>query len=207
MIVSGGSGLHFRSLVDPLSFAPTDRDLRVELEGRETDGLVTELLQADPAAASFVDLANPRRVIRAVEIYRLTGEIPSARAATASAEDVRRYVPEITFEAVGVDPGADLDPRIEVRLREMGESGLVSEVRLLAPRMGRTARSAVGYREVLTALNGGMSMEDAFALAAANTKKLARRQRTWFQRDPRIRWIPWIDDPDRRWRRILEAFD
>lgn len=207
IVISGGSGLHFRALVDPLSFAPTDPDLRGELESRQTEQLVTDLLQADPGAAAFVDVANSRRVIRAVEIYQLTGETPSTRAATAAAEDVRRYVPEVAFEAIGLDPGAGLEDRIDVRLRQMREAGLVDEVRSIAPRMGRTARNAVGYREVLAALNGEVSMDQALELASVSTKKLARKQRTWFQRDPRIRWIPWIDDPDQRLRRILETFD
>ncbi|HET9203495.1 MAG TPA: tRNA (adenosine(37)-N6)-dimethylallyltransferase MiaA [Acidimicrobiia bacterium] len=207
IVISGGSGLHFRALVDPLSFAPTDPDLRGELESRQTEQLVTDLLEADPGAAAFVDVANSRRVIRAVEIYQLTGETPSTRAATAAAEDVRRYVPEVAFEAIGLDPGAGLEDRIDVRLRQMREAGLVDEVRSIAPRMGRTARNAVGYREVLAALNGEVSMDQALELASVSTKKLARKQRTWFQRDPRIRWIPWIDDPDQRLRRILETFD
>jgi tRNA dimethylallyltransferase len=207
IVITGGSGLHFRALVDPLSFAPTDPDLRDELEARDVEGLVAELLEVDPGAAGHVDVANTRRVVRAVEIFQLTGETPSARAATADAEDVRRYVPEIAFDAVGIDPGSGLEARVDIRLREMRDGGLVDEVRSLVPRMGRTARGAVGYRELLAALSQEISMDEAFERAAANTKKLARKQRTWFQRDPRIRWIPWIDEPDQRLRRILETFD
>ena len=207
MIITGGSGLHFRALVDPLSFAPTDPELRSELEATEDGLLVEELLAIDPSARSIVDLANQRRVVRALEIYRLTGETPSSRAGTALAEDVRRYVPEIEFSAVGIDPGGALDDRVDRRLRTMRASGLVDEVRSLSSALGRTARGAVGYKEILEALSGEMSIEDAFARAASNTKKLARKQRTWFQRDPRIRWIPWIDDPDQRVQRILETFD
>ena len=169
--------------------------------------MVEELLLVDPSARSVVDLANPRRVMRAVEIYRLTGETPSSRAGTAVAEDVRRYVPEIEFSAVGVDPGGALEDRVETRLARMRAAGLIDEVRDLSPVMGRTARNAVGYKEILEALSGEVSFDEAFDKAAANTKKLARKQRTWFQRDPRIRWIPWIDDPDQRLRRILETFD
>jgi tRNA dimethylallyltransferase len=207
ILITGGSGLHFRALVDPMSFAPTDAGLRAELESRGAVALVEELLAVDPGARSHVDLANPRRVVRAVEIYELTGETPSTRAETALAGSVRRYVPELGFEAVGVDPGADLEHRIERRLSAMRAGGLVDEVRSLAPRMGRTARSAVGYREILAALDDELSLDDAFARAAANTKKLARRQRTWFQRDPRIRWIPWIEDIEQRARRVVETFD
>jgi tRNA dimethylallyltransferase len=206
MVITGGSGLHFRALVDPMSFAPTDSETRAELEVRDPESLVEELLAADPGAASHVDLANPRRVVRALEVYLLTGETPSSRADTAEAEEVRRYVAEIEFEAVGVDPGGDLDARVERRLASMRDGGLVDEVRSLAPRLGRTARSAVGYREILDALAGKTSVEAAFEHAAAATKKLARKQRTWFQRDPRIRWIPWIEDVEQRTGRILETF-
>jgi tRNA dimethylallyltransferase len=207
IVISGGSGLHFRALVDPLSFAPTDPELRAELESRPAEELAAELLRVDPSAPTVVDLGNQRRVVRALEIYRLSGETPTARASSAGAQDVRRYVPEIEFEAVGVDPGPALEARVDSRLREMREGGLVEEVRGLAPRMGRTARGAVGYREVLAAFEGEMSIDEAFSRAAASTRRLARKQRTWFQRDPRIRWIPWIEDRDQRLRRILEAFD
>lgn len=206
MVITGGSGLHFRALVDPMSFAPTDTEIRAELEGREQGSLVGDLLAADPAAGSHVDLANPRRVARAVEIHLLTGETPSSRAGSAHAEEVRRYVPEVEFEAVGVDPGGDLEDRVERRLASMREAGLVDEVRTLAPRLGRTARNAVGYRQILDALAGKTSIDDAFQRAATATRKLARKQRTWFQRDPRIRWIPWIEDVEQRTRRILETF-
>lgn len=207
MIITGGSGLHFRALVDPMSFAPTDPEMRAELEAREDAALVDELLAADPDARSHVDLANPRRVLRALEIYELTGETPTTRAGAALADEVRRYVPEVGFEAVGIDPGSGLEARIDARLARMRAGGLVDEVRSLASRLGRTARTAVGYREILDALAGETSMEDAFDRAASNTKKLARKQRTWFQRDPRIRWIPWIDDLDQRTSRIMETID
>ncbi len=207
VIITGGSGLHFRALVDPMSFAPTDPDLRLELESVDLEELVDELTRADAAAGDHVDLANPRRVIRAVEIERLTGETPSQRAGSALAEDVRRYVPEISFQAVGVDPGTDLERRVEARLAAMREGGLVDEVRGLGPSLGRTARNAVGYRELLDALEGRVDVDEAFTMIAANTKRLARRQRTWFQRDPRIRWIPWIEDEDERIERVLEGFE
>jgi tRNA dimethylallyltransferase len=207
MIITGGSGLHFRALVDPMSFAPTDGPLRAELETRDTEGLVEDLLSADPEAGAHVDLANRRRVVRATEIYLLTGETPSSRSQSAHADEVRRYVPEIDFEAVGIDPGGDLEERVDQRLSSMRRGGLVDEVRSLSPRLGRTARNAVGYREILDALAGEISVDAAFDRAAANTKKLARRQRTWFQRDPRIRWIPWIEDIEQRTKRVLESLE
>lgn len=205
LMITGGSGLHFRSLVDPMTFAPTDPGLRAELELIEPADLVRELMSADPDAGDHVDLQNPRRVIRAVEIARLTGELPSSRAATEQAQDVRRYMAEVSFKAVGIDPGDSLDARVDERLGQMRRGGLVEEVRGLRGRLGRTARTAVGYREVLAHLEGEIDEDDAFELAAANTKKLAKKQRTWFQRDPRIHWIPWNEDADERAERALEV--
>lgn len=205
LIIAGGSGLHFRSLVDPMRFAPTDPELRAELEAADEGELVAELTEADPRAREHVDLDNPRRVVRAVEIARLTGELPSERAATEEAEDVRRYKSEVSFTAVGVDPGDELDARVEARLGRMRSGGLVQEVRGLRGRMGRTASNAVGYREVLAFLDGEMTEDEAFQRAGLSTKKLARKQRTWFQRDPRIRWIPWSDDLDDRTTRAMET--
>jgi tRNA dimethylallyltransferase len=205
MLITGGSGLHFRALVDPMSFAPTDVKVRAELEGTPIEEVVAELRRIDPEADRNVDMANSRRVIRAVEIWRLSGERPSQRASSAEAEDLRRYVPEIEFTAVGVDPGDGLEQRVEARLEEMRAGGLVEEVSGLRQRLGRTARNAVGYREVLDALDGLCSIDESFERAARNTRKLARRQRTWFQRDPRIRWIPWFDDEASRIDRVLEA--
>ncbi|MGH3649610.1 MAG: tRNA (adenosine(37)-N6)-dimethylallyltransferase MiaA, partial [Acidimicrobiia bacterium] len=191
-------------VVDPMSFAPTDAALRAELESLEPAELVTELETADPDAGRHVDVANKRRVVRAVEIMRLTGETPSSRAKSAKGEEVRRYVPEVEFAAIGVDPGSAIEHRIDRRLDEMRRGGLLEEVTALKGRLGRTARSAVGYREILDHLEQKTTEAEAFARIAQNTRGLARRQRTWFQRDPRIRWIPWIDDEHSRIERAME---
>ncbi|MFP4554829.1 MAG: tRNA (adenosine(37)-N6)-dimethylallyltransferase MiaA, partial [Actinomycetota bacterium] len=115
-----------------------------------------------------------------------------------------RYVPGVEFTAVGVDPGSAIDERIDRRLEEMRRGGLVEEVRGLRGRMGRTARSAVGYREILEHLEGRTSLDEAFEAIRENTRKLAKKQRSWFQRDPRIRWIPWMDDEAERVERAME---
>ena len=207
LIVTVGSGLHFRSLVDPMSFAPTDARVRADLEASAHAELIAELTGADPTAVLHVDLANRRRVVRAVEILRLTGETPTSRAETAEAQDLRRYKPELEFTAIGVDPGDLVEGRIDVRLGQMREGGLVEEVRGLQGRMGRTARSAVGYKEILSYLRGEVTEEQAFDETRRNSRRLAGKQRTWFQRDPRIRWIPWIDDAGHRIERALEALE
>ncbi len=196
VIIAGGSGLHFRAIVDPMSFAPTEPELRRELEADDLESLVAWLEERDPDAGAVVDLQNKRRVVRAVEIARLTGELPTERAASAEADDLARYVPELEFTAVGIDPGADLDQRISGRLASMRSGGLLEEVSALKGRLGKTASLAVGYRELLAHLDGQLELEEAFVEIERNTLRLAKKQRTWFQRDPRIRWIPWTNSED-----------
>ena len=205
LVIAGGSGLHFRSLVDPMNFAPTDSGLRMRLESAPLSSLIAELIDHDPDAGSVIDLANGRRVVRAVEVFRLTGETPSARMASAESSDLRRYVSEVDFRGFGLDPGELVDSRIDDRLRSMRRGGLVDEVRMLQPTLGRTASRAVGYREVLRHLDGESDLNEAFEEIAKSTRNLARRQRTWFQRDPRIQWIPWVDDPSKSARRIVDS--
>lgn len=207
LIIVGGSGLHFRALVDAMSFAPTDPGLRAELEERPLGDLAAELTSADPSASSHVDMANKRRVVRALEIFVLSGETPSQRAHSAEADDLKRYVPDLEFTAVGLDPGGHIDGRIDLRLSQMRRGGLVEEVRGLSDRMGRTARSAVGYREILDHFDEKMSLDEAFDAIAQSTRKLARKQRNWFQRDPRIRWIPWLGDESSRVERVMDVFE
>ncbi len=207
-VIAGGSGLHFRSLVDPLEFPPTDRLLRAELEAKPPADLSVELLAADPAAGEQVDLANPRRVLRAVEVLRLTGETPSGRATTDTAGAVRSYEPLHAFIGIGLDPGDRLRLRAEQRLDGMLAAGLLGEVAGLAPRLGMTASQAVGYKELLTVVAGTGDLAVARDQAVAATMALAKRQRTFFRRDPRIDWLPWDDDPavrcDMAWSRIEE---
>ena len=197
-VVAGGSGLHFRALVDPMSFAPTEPALRAELEAKPAADLVTELLGSDPEAAVHVDLANPRRVLRAVETIRLSGVTPSQRAGTAEAEAVRSYTPRLALVAVGLDPGEALEARVTARFDRMLVAGLLDEVDGLAPRLGRTARQAVGYKELIPVVDGELSREVGRAAAIQATLGLAKRQRTFFRRDPRIRWLTWHDDVDER---------
>ncbi len=197
-ILAGGSGLHLRALVDPLEFPPTDDELRAELEAVTSRELLEELIDADPGAGEFVDLANPRRVLRAVEVLRLTGETPSARVVSPQATAVRRYAPTRPFVGLGIDPGDELGARVEARFAAMLDAGLVEEVAALAPIMGRTARQAVGYKELLPVVAGEHTIEEGRGAALRATLALAKRQRTFFRRDPRIHWLAWHHDPDER---------
>jgi tRNA dimethylallyltransferase len=204
LVITGGSGLHFRALVDPMTFPPTDMALRRHLETLPLIELVGEIAEADPAAEDYVDLSNHRRVVRAVEIHRLTGETPSGRGESDEARALKDYEAQIPFKGIGVDPGG-IERRVEARLTRMRRAGLLDEVKALSPRLGRTAASAVGYRELLDHLAGVVSEEDAFAAIARSTRQLAKKQRTWFQRDPRIEWIAWSDDAATRAKTAMEA--
>ena len=204
VLIVGGSGLHFRSIVDPLEFPPTDAGLRAELEALENP--VSVLVGADPGAGELVDLANPRRVVRALEVLQLTGLTPSARYEQASRRQFDNYVPLYEFSAVGLDPGPLVAERIRIRIEGMRNAGWWEEVEGLRGKLGRTARGAVGYRELAAAQCGHRDPETVWEDIATASERLVRRQRTYFRRDPRIRWIGWDADGNVRTRMISEAF-
>jgi tRNA dimethylallyltransferase len=136
-----------------------------------------------------VDLANPRRVVRAVEVLRLTGRTPSQRATSPEAAAVRDYLPSRPVKMFGVDRGGGLAASIERRFDAMLEAGLLDEVRRLAGHMGRTASQAVGYKELAPVSSGAVSLAEGRRAAIRATLQLAKRQRTFFRRDPRIQWL------------------
>jgi tRNA dimethylallyltransferase len=185
-VVVGGSGLYVRALLDRIEFPPSDPAVRAELE-REAEqrgpGLLhDELARLDPVAAARVDRANTRRIVRALEVVRITGRPYSAT--------LPEHVHEVPAVQLGLDcDRAVLDERIEARVERMWSGGLVDEVRSLAGRLGRTAVRAVGYAEVLRMLRGELTEEDARTAVVAGTRRLARRQMSWFGRDPRVHWL------------------
>jgi len=188
-IVVGGSGLYVRAALDHIDFPPTDPAVRAELYTRvETEGLATlygELQRVDPAAAATIQPRNDRRIVRALEVISLTGKPFSASLPRP------QYVYRTVQIAIRVDQ-SDLDQRIEQRVGEMWEAGLVEEVRQLMTRglaQGPTASRAVGYAETMRHLAGELDAEETQELIAQSTRQLARRQRRWFARDPRITYI------------------
>ncbi len=204
VVIAGGSGLHFRALVDPFEFGPTDPAIRAELESEPAGVLTARLAAIDPDAP--IDTSNPRRVIRALETHALTGETPSERATRPSVRAVAEYRPMFPLRAVGLDPG-DLAPqRAAARLGEMRRRGLLAEVAALRGRLGRTASQAVGYKELIPVVDGGRGADEGFAMAERATIQLIKRQRTYFRRDPRIHWLPWCEDVDVLTGAALEVF-
>ncbi len=206
-LIVGGSGLHFRSLIDPLEFPPSDPDLRREVEALGEEGAVAALLEVDPSAADHVDLANPRRVTRALEIHRLTGATPSVRAALPEAAAVRDYEPLVVFVAGLFDAAEALPVRVEVRFDRMLEQGLLEEVAALADRLGPTASQAVGYKQLLPVTTGHRTLAEGRRRAIDSTRALAGRQRTFFGRDPRPVPLEWHDDVTRRAGRLQALFE
>jgi len=198
IVVVGGSGLHFRALVDPMTFPPTDAEIRRELEAIPHDELKRTLLSIDAHASDIVDMANPRRVVRAIEVWRITSRTPSERAQSEESVAVRSYQSLVEHKSFGFDPGVLSAVRVAERFQMMMESGLLDEVASLAPRLSQTAAQGVGYKELLGVVAGAVSLESASREVLRATNALVKRQRTFFGRDPRIEAVAWQDDEDER---------
>lgn len=189
-ILAGGSGLYVRAALDRLEIPPTDPAVRSGLEAElaavGAPSLHARLAVRDPAAASAILPGNGRRVVRALEVIELTGQPFSATL--PDGEYVRP-----TVQLGLVADRAELDRRIAKRVDHMWAAGLVDEVRALLPvglREGRTASRALGYAQVLALLAGSCTGAEARAETIRSTRRFARRQESWFRRDPRIVWLP-----------------
>ncbi|MFH8792083.1 tRNA (adenosine(37)-N6)-dimethylallyltransferase MiaA [Streptomyces sp. NPDC017941] len=188
-VLVGGSGLYVRGAVDQLEFPGTDPAVRARLDeelARLGPGaLHARLAVADPDAARAILPGNGRRIVRALEVIEITGKPFTANL--PGHESVYDTV------QIGVDVGRpELDERIATRVDRMWEAGLVDEVRTLEARglrEGRTAARALGYQQVLTALAGECTEAEARAETVRATKRFARRQDSWFRRDPRVHWL------------------
>jgi tRNA dimethylallyltransferase len=193
-VLVGGSGLYVRAAIDKLEFPGTDPGLRARLED-ELARLGPAVLHGrlagkDPAAAAAILPGNGRRIVRALEVVELSGR--PFNAALPRYESVYQTV------QIGVElPRDELDRRIAERVGRMWQLGLVDEVRRLEKaglRAGRTASRALGYAQVLRFLDGEWTQAEAAAQTVQATRRFARRQESWFRRDPRIRWLAGSDD-------------
>jgi tRNA dimethylallyltransferase len=193
-LLVGGTGLYFQAVVDRLTPPGRWPEVRAELEAEaDTEALHQRLHEIDPLAASRMLPSNRRRVVRALEV-----SLGSGRPFSTFGPGIATF-PPTRFRIAGLWlPRAVVGGRIEERFRTMLESGLVAEVGRLAARAGgmsRTARQALGYREVLAHLEEGAPMTTAAAEAVRRTKAFARRQRVWWRRDPRITWYGAAENP------------
>lgn len=194
-LLVGGTGLYLQSVVDDLQVPGRFPEVRAALEtDPDTLGLHRRLAGLDPVAAGRMEPTNRRRIVRALEVT-----LGSGRPFSSFGPGLDAY-PTSRFLLVGVRlPHDVVAARIAARYRQQMDDGFLDEVRrLLAdPRgMSRTARQALGYRELAAHVEDGVPLDEALELAVRRTRRFARRQASWFRRDPRIRWLDGDDDPD-----------
>jgi tRNA dimethylallyltransferase len=206
-LLVGGTGLYLRSIIDDLSFpgrfpevaaALSDRVDQAGPEGSagRREALVElhrRLTELDPVAAARIEPTNRRRLVRALEVTRGSG-----RPFSEFGPGLEQYPPsDVTMVGIDREPD-DLDRRIAQRFEALMDQGLLDEVRTVVARpggMSRTARQALGYRELLSHLEEGLALTEAVDLAVQRTRTFARRQLAWFRRDPRIVWVDPSGDP------------
>jgi tRNA dimethylallyltransferase len=188
-VLVGGSGLYVQAVVDELEFPGTDPALRAELAAELDEhgsaALHARLAAVDPSAAVAILPSNGRRIVRALEVIALTGRPFAARLPEAAA-------PRYDAVLLGLDRSTeDLDGAVARRVARMFAAGLVAETRGLLPglREGQTASRALGYQQVLSALDGFTEFATAAADTVVATRRFVRRQRSWFRRDRRIVWM------------------
>lgn len=190
-IIVGGSMMYVQALVDEWDFPPTDPHVRArweqQLDRIGVHALHDHLATVDPEAARIIERNDPRRTVRALEVIELTGR------PFAASQPPKNSTPRWNLRLVGLWADADwLNPRIEQRVRAMFDAGFVDEVRgLIGQGLVResTAGKAIGYSQVLDYLEGECSLDEAIEATVMGTRRYARRQRSWFRRDPRIEWL------------------
>ena len=191
-IFCGGTGLYFKAFLSGLGEAPSaNPGLRAELEALPFEVLLRELREHDPAAYEKIDKQNPRRVIRAVEVVRLTGKKFSEQRAEWKTE-VRGQKSEAGSFFAFTRKADDLHARINARVDEMFSHGLVEDTRELLKHdleQNQTAMQAIGYRQVVEHLRGERDLTEAVELVKTKTRQFAKRQLTWFRRQLAPQWI------------------
>jgi tRNA dimethylallyltransferase len=201
----GGTGLYGRAVLDDLDIPGQYPDVRATLDERARDdlaGLYGELETLDPLAASRMEPTNERRIVRALEVT-----LGSERPFSSYGEGLVHYGPVRVVQVALQSDFEQLDVRIASRFHDWMEEGLLDEVTALASApggMSRTARQAVGYRELLRHVEEGVDLDQCVNDAIIASRRLARRQRSWFLRDPRIEWF---DDPSRARARLVEVLN
>jgi tRNA dimethylallyltransferase len=187
-LLVGGSGLYVNSVLEDLEFPGTNLEVRAKyeeiLDEKGVEALFQMLKEIDPKAAENILPNNARKIVRALEVNEITGKAFNAKLPEPS--------PIFSDVRIALDMPRDLlDQRIIDRVNQMFEDGFVDEVKRLEKnlRLGKTAFRALGYSQVLSLLSGEISEDEAITLTINATKKFARRQLSWFRRDPLIHWL------------------
>ncbi len=192
-IIVGGTGLYLWTLLEGYSFpvAPADKELRQRLEKEQLTTLYSRLTTIDPAAAGKIHSNDKKRIVRALEVYELTGKQISQLQKKRS--EPRRSVAGSGYIVLGLDmPREQLYERIEIRVDKMIKAGLIEEVKgLLAKGYSKDLPSfqALGYKEVAEYLDGKWNKEEMIAELKKRTRHFARRQMTWFKRFETVKWF------------------
>jgi tRNA dimethylallyltransferase len=189
LIATGGTPLYYKALFEGLFDGPgADAQLRTRLNDEALESLHARLTKVDPAAATRIHLNDRKRIVRALEVYELTGQ-PISSFQTAWTTGTTRH----TATWFGIDWEKDaLNRRINARVKQMIQDGWIDETRQLIAQYGqlsRTAAEATGYRELIDHLEGRMSLDDAIEQIKIATRQLARRQMKWFRRFKNVRWL------------------
>jgi len=187
-VLVGGSGLYVNSVLEDLEFPGTNLEVRAKyeeiLDEKGVEALFQMLKEIDPKAAENILPNNARKIVRALEVNEITGKAFNAKLPEPS--------PIFSDVRIALDMPRDLlDQRIIDRVHQMFEDGFVDEVKRIEKnlRLGKTAFRALGYSQVLSLLSGETSEDEAITLTINATKKFARRQLSWFRRDPLIHWL------------------
>jgi tRNA dimethylallyltransferase len=187
-VLVGGSGLYVNSVLEDLEFPGTNLEVRAKyeeiLDEKGVEALFQMLKEIDPKAAENILPNNARKIVRALEVNEITGKAFNAKLPEPS--------PIFSDVRIALDMPRDLlDQRIIDRVHQMFEDGFIDEVKSLEKnlRLGKTAFRALGYSQVLSLLSGEISEDEAITLTINATKKFARRQLSWFRRDPLIHWL------------------
>jgi tRNA dimethylallyltransferase len=193
-VFCGGTGLYFKAFLEGLGAAPATRaPLRAELEATPLENLLAELQTVDPATYETIDKRNPRRVVRAIEVIRLTGQPFSAQRAVWAAPASRSPAPNFF---VLYRPTRDSHIRINQRVDKMFARGLLAETEQLLQdglAHNKTAMQAIGYRQVAEHLRGERNLSETVELVKIRTRQFAKRQLTWFRRHAHAHWIELLD--------------
>jgi len=201
-VLVGGSGLYMDAVISGRCFAPgcaaspVRRVLQSQLETSGIEPLLAELKQVDPDSASKLHPADVKRILRALEVYRLTGKTIS-QFNRDSQERPKRYAP--VYIGLTFRNREDLKTFIDQRVDKMLSDGLLDEVRALldagVPRSS-TALQAIGYKELLPVLDGVRTLHDAAGDVKLRSRQYAKRQLTWLRRNPDIHWVYWEKERD-----------
>lgn len=190
LVMSGGSGFYIDAVCKGLDdFPPADIALREKLTSRlheeGVEALRMELKALDPESYRTIDIANGQRVVRALEVCIMTGRPFSSFKTSPNKKR------DFEIEKIGLSrPRQELYDRIDRRVLQMVDQGLVEEVRSLLPHRNLAALQTVGYKEIFDYLDGQYDLDRAIELIQRNTRHYAKRQLTWWSRDAEIKWIP-----------------